>query len=527
MTERNSAPSTRPASRLARAARLLTPPQFEDDEDKTRIAGLLNTISLAFLAITVLGGVATVAQSPTAMNAAIVATTLGLVIVVQVLMRRGAVKTASLVMSGGLWLVVTYISATGGGVMAVSLSSYILVILMVGLLAGGLWVFVATGVSIAASVVLYLVEVAGLLVTVQEPNPEFALVVQTAYFVMAAVLIFLPVRGLQQALARARRTNVDLQATQAALSEQVAREQAQRQELQRLMEAEQEQRENLQRILARVHDAATNLGSAAAEILAATTQQVTGAHAQSTALSQTTTTVDEVRVITDQSVDRAQELADTARHTVEVSRAGQASVEETVSGMSRIKEQVEGIAHNILALSAQTQQIGEIITTVSDLASQSNMLALNAAVEAARAGDQGKGFAVVAQEVRSLAEQSKRATAQVRGLLEEIQARTNATVMATEEGTKRVDEGVQLVAQTGQVIMRLAEVIDESAQAAMQMVAGGRQQATGVEQIGLAMGTIHQATDQSLASTRQAERAAQDLNDLARQLMETVQEFSA
>jgi methyl-accepting chemotaxis protein len=525
MTEQNTDPARQPG--LRQAAQLLAPPVFEGDEDKTRIAGLLNTISLSFLVVAVLGGGATLAQDVLPLNVAIVATALALVTAVQVLMRRGAVRAASLILSAGLWLMITYITATGGGVMAVTLSSYILVILMAGLLAGGGWGFVAAGLSAAAGVVLYVVEINGLLPTLQEPTPEFSLLIEIVHFGLVAVLIYLPVRGIQQALARARTTNADLQATQVALSERVASEQAQRQELQRLMQAEQEQRARLQRILAQVHDAATNLGSAAAEILAATTQQAAGAHEQSTALSQTTATVDEVRIIADESVARAQDLADTARRTAEVSHAGRASVQETVAGMGRIKEQVEGIAENILALSAQTQQIGEIIATVSDLASQSNMLALNAAVEAARAGEQGKGFAVVAQEVRSLAEQSKRATAQVRGLLEEIQARTNATVMATEAGTKRVDEGVRLVAQTGDVIARLAHVIDESTRAAMQMVAGGRQQASGIEQIGLAMGTIHQATGQNLASTRQTERAAQDLNELAAQLMEIVQQFSS
>ena len=94
------------------------------------------------------------------------------------------------------------------------------------------------------------------------------------------------------------------------------------------------------------------------------------------------------------------------------------------------------IAEHILALSEQTQQIGEIIAAVNDLADQSNLLALNAAIEASRAGEQGRGFAVVAHEIRSLAEQSKAATAQVRTILSDIQRATNAAVMATEQGTK-------------------------------------------------------------------------------------------
>jgi methyl-accepting chemotaxis protein len=297
------------------------------------------------------------------------------------------------------------------------------------------------------------------------------------------------------------------------------------QELERRAAVEQEQREHLQRILLRVHEAADNLSSAVAEILAATTQQASGAGEQSAAISQTTTTVDEVKTIAEQSVARAQEVAGAAQRTVEVSLVGQEVVDKAIGSMSTIRIQVEGIAENILTLAEQTQQIGEIIATVNEIAAQSNILALNASVEAARAGEHGKGFAVVAVEVRNLAEQSRQATAQVRTILSDIQKATNATVMATEEGAKRVEEGVQLAAQAGEAIEQLAGVIEESAQAAAQMVAGGRQQAAGVEQVAVAMQSINQTTVQSLASTRQTERAAQALSELASSLVEIVEQY--
>jgi methyl-accepting chemotaxis protein len=282
---------------------------------------------------------------------------------------------------------------------------------------------------------------------------------------------------------------------------------------------------SLQGMILQIRGAANNLSPAVAEILAATSQQASGAHEQSAAISQTSTTVDEVKTISEQSIVRAQEVADASKRTVEVSRSGQQAVQDTIASMGHIKERVEGIAENILALSEQTQQIGEIIATVNDISAQSNILALNASVEAARAGEHGKGFAVVAAEVRNLAEQSKQATAQVRAILSDIQNGINSTVMATEEGTKVVDQGVGLAAQTREVIGQLAGVIDESAQAAMQMVAGGRQQASGVEQIAVAMQNINQATVQSLTSVRQAEKAAQDLSELARSLTETVEQY--
>jgi methyl-accepting chemotaxis protein len=283
--------------------------------------------------------------------------------------------------------------------------------------------------------------------------------------------------------------------------------------------------ERLREMITSLNESSTNLGSASAEILSATTQQASGASEQSAAISQTTTTVEEVKAISEQASMRAQEVATASQRTVDVARTGQRAVQDTIESMAQIKERVEGISENLLALSDQTQQIGEIIATVNEIASQSNMLALNASVEAARAGEHGKGFAVVAMEVRSLAEQSRQATEQVKAILSEIQKATNMTVMATEEGVKGVDKGVQLAAQAQESIEQLAAVINQSAQIATQVVAGGQQQQTGMEQIAMAMTNINQATMQSLASTRQAEKSAQNLNDMARQMSQLVSQY--
>lgn len=282
---------------------------------------------------------------------------------------------------------------------------------------------------------------------------------------------------------------------------------------------------SLSGMILKIKDAAENLRQATVEILAATTQQAGGASEQSSAISQTSVTVDELRTIAEHSLQRAQELADLSQRSVDVARSGKQSVESTVRGMHEIRGMVERIAENILSLSERTQRIGEIITTVNEIASQSNMLALNASVEAARAGEHGKGFAVVASEVRSLAEESRQATAQVRAILSDIQKATNATVMVTEEGSKGVDRGVALANQTGESIETLTEAIEESAQAALQMAAGGRQQMSGVEQVAIAIQSINQATVQNLTSTRQAERAAQDLHLLAESMTQMIADY--
>ncbi|MDP1808641.1 MAG: methyl-accepting chemotaxis protein [Actinomycetota bacterium] len=267
-----------------------------------------------------------------------------------------------------------------------------------------------------------------------------------------------------------------------------------------------------------IKETALNLSSASSEIFATTGQSNAGATEQAAAISQTTITVEEVKQTAEQASDNAGSVADSARKSVEIAAVGTSAVEKTLQGMEEIKNKVERIAENAVALAEQTKQIGAIITTVNDIAEQSNLLALNASIEAARAGEHGKGFAVVATEVRNLAEQSRQATAQVETILDDIQKATNTVVMVTEEGAKGVDSGVQLANTAGDTIRTLAEAINSSALAAQQIVASAQQQAAGMDQISSAMVNINQATTQSLASTRQTEEATQKLVELGNKL---------
>ena len=260
------------------------------------------------------------------------------------------------------------------------------------------------------------------------------------------------------------------------------------------------------------------LGSAASEILATTTQVASGASETATAVSETTVTVEEVKQTAQLAGQKARYVAESAQKVAQVSQAGLRSVEEAIAGMGRIETQMTAVGESIVRLSEQGQAIGEIIATVGDLAEQSNLLAVNAAIEAARAGEQGKGFAVVAQEVKSLAEQSRQATAQVRAILGDIQKATTAAVLATEQGSKAVEAGVRQSGEAGETIRQLAESVADAAQAATQIAASSQQQIVGMDQVAIAMDNIKQASLQNVAGTRQAETAAHNLHELGRGL---------
>ncbi len=283
--------------------------------------------------------------------------------------------------------------------------------------------------------------------------------------------------------------------------------------------------DSLKEMALQIKDVASQIGSAASEIQATSTQQMASASEQEAAITQTMTTVEEVRATVGQTAERAGEVAETSRQSVSVSVNGQHAVTETAEGMSAIRQQVGDIAENILTLSERTQQIGDIIQAVNEIADQSKLLALNASIEAARAGEEGKGFSVVAMEVRQLAEQSREATARVREILNEIREATNTAAMATEGGTKGTERGLELAERAGESIQELARTIEEAADAANQIAASTRQQTNGMQQLANAMTTIKQASTQAAAATRQSEASAKQLLDMARQMEDAVARY--
>jgi methyl-accepting chemotaxis protein len=267
------------------------------------------------------------------------------------------------------------------------------------------------------------------------------------------------------------------------------------------------------------------LSASASEIVASTSQLVASASQSAAAVTQTTATVEEVRQTAQLASQKARNVSDSAQHAVQVSENGRKSTQDVEAGMLRMRRQMELIAASMVRLSEQSQAVGQIIATVEDIATQSNLLAVNAAIEAAKAGVHGAGFGVVAQEVKSLAEQSRQATGQVRGILGDIQKATASAVLATEEGSKAVEAGIAQGELAAGSIDTLATSVAESAQAAVQIVASSQQQLMGVDQVAGAMESIRQASAQNVASATQLETTARDLEQLGHRLKQMVERY--
>jgi len=282
---------------------------------------------------------------------------------------------------------------------------------------------------------------------------------------------------------------------------------------------------SLKEVISEIIEGVNILTASSSEIMASTSQVASGAIETASAISETSSTVEQVKQSAQFASEKSKLVSESTQNTVQVSEKGMEAVNKSIGGMTRIQDQVEFIAQSLVRLSEQSQDIGEIITSVNDLAEQSNLLAVNASIEAAKAGEQGKGFAVVAQEVKILAEQSKVATSQVRTILNDILKATNTAVMATEQGTKAVETGVLQSKEAGEAIRQMTEHIDNAAQSALQINVTNQQQLAGMDQITMAMENIQTASSQNLDGTKKVESTVRNLHDLGQRLKQLVDKF--
>ncbi|MEA5462518.1 methyl-accepting chemotaxis protein [Leptothoe sp. PORK10 BA2] len=278
----------------------------------------------------------------------------------------------------------------------------------------------------------------------------------------------------------------------------------------------------IQRISSVLQKSITTVTDSSSEIAATVEVQERLIADQTSSVTTTTSTIEELGATSLQAALQANSSATGAKEALDLSETGSQAVESTVQGIEDLKNKVGAIAEQIMQLSEQTDQISTISTLVADVADQTNMLALNAAVEAARAGEQGKGFAVVASEIRKLADQSRESASKINILVEAIQSSINSTVMVTDESNKTAKAGIEVARGTADVFSRIAAAINDVYANSQQIAQTAKQQAVGVQQAVSAMNAINLGAKETVTVVNKVQDSAEGLKTIAQKLQVSV-----
>jgi methyl-accepting chemotaxis protein len=283
--------------------------------------------------------------------------------------------------------------------------------------------------------------------------------------------------------------------------------------------------DSLEKVVSHVTDSVAATVSASNQISASSEEMASGAQEQSAQSVEIASAVEEMTKTILETSQNASDAAEAAKKSGDFAKEGGHVVKETIEGMVRIADVVNKSAETVQALGKSSDQIGEIIQVIDDIADQTNLLALNAAIEAARAGEQGRGFAVVADEVRKLAERTTKATKEIAQMIKQIQKDTGEAVESMQRGTTEVENGKILTDRAGNALREIIANADEVVNIITQVASASHEQSAAAEQISKNIEAISSVTQQSAAGTQQIARAAEDLNQLTNGLQEAVGHF--
>ena len=283
--------------------------------------------------------------------------------------------------------------------------------------------------------------------------------------------------------------------------------------------------DRLHQILCQVAAGAESLAAAGEQIACSSREQTQGAEAQKDRTTQVVTAMQEMAATVQQVSENSNSAATASQKAAETAREGGKIVEETLSRMRAIATSVGDTAKKVQDLGKRSDQIGQIISVIDDIADQTNLLALNAAIEAARAGEQGRGFAVVADEVRKLAERTSGATQEITEMITNIQAETRNAVSAMQAGSKEVELGVESTSQAGCSLDEIIQTTEQVGSMIAHIATAATQQAAATEEVNGNIDQIARITNASAATAQQTSAALEDLSGLALNLKKLVGQF--
>jgi len=276
------------------------------------------------------------------------------------------------------------------------------------------------------------------------------------------------------------------------------------------------------RISQTIRNALSVASTTSTEIATTVTEHERTANQQAAMVSETTSTMEELAVSSRQTAEQAASTSTLAENASSLTEEGNRTVRDAVAAIETLKDRIGAVGQQILALSEQTAQVGQIADLVKDLAAQINMLSLNAAVEAARAGEQGKGFAVVAGEVRKLAVETRKSAEQARAIVAAIQKVTDVTIMKTEEGSRTLESVTSLAQALDNLFQSLSESSEQVYRNSQQMVLNAKQQAAAIGQVVEAANSINAGARETAAGLSQTKVGIENLNAATGQLMKIV-----
>ncbi len=283
--------------------------------------------------------------------------------------------------------------------------------------------------------------------------------------------------------------------------------------------------EALRELVATINETAVQLDGAARQTQAAAGHLAKASIAQSRQVATATDAVTAMATSIEEVSGNAERCSDVARHAVDVSHKGGSAVRRTIDGMNVIRETIQDTSKRIKRLGESSQEIGNIVELINDIAEQTNILALNASIQASMAGEAGRGFAVVADEVQRLAERAGHATRQIEVLVRTIQSDTNEAVVSMERTTTDVVGGALLAENAGAALGEIEDVSNQIAQLVQNISGSARQQAAASSDITRTMQVLREISQQSADNTSATSGAIGRLAELSAQLRRSVSGF--